>query len=290
MSLYDNLGDIIFQSKPKAQVEHNVNHQEPLDTLQRNEAQNLKSENCVVENDLYDRFKSRSINPEFPVLTTRLSLHHIIQQTDMAQDERFHRLKAGTGNSESNTVYVGNLRWWVTDQDLWNLFSQFGVIGCLKIHADKVNGKSKGYAYIQFEPSHPMAAVHACEKLEGYDLQDNGKLRVQICSKEKIKQNEFANSSTFANLKSAASRYSNHQKLSTQVSSNPQPTIVYPQKTVKRAKFKEVMCTNFLADGICRFGEMCSYKHGPNDNALIEPGIMMGTYVDSSVPYGALGQ
>jgi len=177
----------------------------------------------------------------------------------------------------------------VTDQDLWNLFSQFGVIGCLKIHADKVNGKSKGYAYIQFEPSHPMAAAHACEKLNGYDLQDNGKLRVQVCSKEKIKQNEFANSSTFANLKNAASRYSSQQG-STQTSSNPRTTIGYPQK-VHRAKFKEVMCTNFLADGTCRFGEMCSYMHGPNDKpGPIETGIMMGTYVDGPIPYGGLGQ
>jgi len=135
-----------------------------------------------------------------------------------------------------------------------------------------------------------MAAAHACEKLEGYDLQDNGKLRVQICSKEKIKQNEFANSSTFANLKSAASRYTN-QQLGTQISSNPHATLGYPPKAVKRAKFKEVMCTNFLADGTCRFGEICSYKHGPDDMAgPIEPPIMMGNYVDSTVPYGGLGQ
>merc|ERR1719336_2151264 len=93
----------------------------------------------------------------------------------------------------TNTLYVGNLRWWVTDQDLYNLFSQFGVITALKIHADKVNGKSKGYAFIAYSLDHPMAGVHAREKLNGYMLEDNGQLLVSYADPQKIKLPEFTN-------------------------------------------------------------------------------------------------
>jgi len=64
------------------------------------------------------------------------------------------------------------------------LFSQFGVVTKLKIETCKVTGKSKGFGYVQFESSNQRAASHACEKLNGYFLEDNGELVVKFASKK----------------------------------------------------------------------------------------------------------
>jgi len=292
MSLYDDLADVVVRPKKKPDVEVSiVPASVSLSTQKKGVEPTVKLEKVPTEApDLYDNFSTVRINPQFQSPTTKLSLHHIIQQTDKARDDRFHRQKAGSGSyGQSNTVYVGNLRWWVTDQDLWNLFSQFGVIGSLKIHADKVNGKSKGYGYIQFEQSHPMAAAHAREKLNGYHLEDNGELRVEFTSKDKIKQQEFANSTTYFNQKGNA-RYNGIRPNTNKRGRGNRGGLggargSYPRNTVGRTKFKEVMCKNLVVDGHCRFGAACTYKHAPDDTGQSAPinthpqGGMLG-YVD----------
>ena len=54
---------------------------------------------------------------------------------------------------------------WTTDQDLENLFSEFGKIKNIKFIEEKGNGKSKGYAIVEFANSE--AAKHAKEKVNG---------------------------------------------------------------------------------------------------------------------------
>jgi len=284
MSLYADLADVVVQPKKVEVSDPPVNVSL---SPQKLTTPTVKLEKSVAAPDLYDNFSTANINPQFQQPTTKISLHHIIQQTDKARDDRFHRQKAGSGSYvQSNTVYVGNLRWWVTDQDLWNLFSQFGVIGNLKIHADKVNGKSKGYGYIQFKQSHPMAAAHAREKLNRYHLEDNGELRVEFTSKDKIKQQEFANSTTYINqrvgvrLNNKRSNTSKRGRGGGDGGGGMRGS--YPKNSGGRTKFKEVMCKNLVVDGHCRFGAACTYKHGPNDtaqNAAAQQGGMVG-YVD----------
>jgi len=301
MSLYDDLADVVVRPAKKAKVNENVSPVNVSLSLKKKDTRpKVKLEKVAAEApDLYDNFSTVSMKPQFQSPTTKLSLHHIIQQTDKARDDRFHRQKAGSGSYvQSNTVYVGNLRWWVTDQDLWNLFSQFGVIGSLKIHADKVNGKSKGYGYIQFEQSHPMAAAHAREKLNGYHLEDNGELRVEFTSKDKIKQQEFANSSAYINQR-AHFKYNNGFRPSAgkrgRMNGGGGGTRgSYPRNNMGRTKFKEVMCKNLVVDGHCRFGAACTYKHAPDDtgqNSIIniQPQVNMVGFVDPSVlqsPHG----
>jgi len=95
-------------------------------------------------------------------------------------------------NYQTNALFVGNLKWWTRDQDLLNIFSQFGTVTALKIHADKVNGKSKGYAYIEYSSAKPEAALSAKQKLHGYQLH-GGKLTITFASPDKIKLPEFTN-------------------------------------------------------------------------------------------------
>ncbi|MBX2940317.1 MAG: RNA-binding protein [Ferruginibacter sp.] len=48
-------------------------------------------------------------------------------------------------------IYVGNLSWSMTDEDLTNLFTQYGSVTSGKILKDKMNGRSKGFGFVEME-------------------------------------------------------------------------------------------------------------------------------------------
>ena len=48
-------------------------------------------------------------------------------------------------------IYVGNLSWQMTDEDLRNLFEQHGTVTSAKIVKDKVSGRSKGFGFVEME-------------------------------------------------------------------------------------------------------------------------------------------
>lgn len=48
-------------------------------------------------------------------------------------------------------IYVGNLSWSMTDEDLNTLFSEYGTVTSAKILKDKMNGRSKGFGFVEME-------------------------------------------------------------------------------------------------------------------------------------------
>ena len=48
-------------------------------------------------------------------------------------------------------IYVGNLSWSMTDDDLINLFSQYGAVSSAKILKEKNTGRSKGFGFVEME-------------------------------------------------------------------------------------------------------------------------------------------
>ncbi|HEY5408205.1 MAG TPA: RNA-binding protein [Ginsengibacter sp.] len=48
-------------------------------------------------------------------------------------------------------IYVGNLSWSMTDDDLSNLFSQHGAVTSAKILKEKNTGRSKGFGFVEME-------------------------------------------------------------------------------------------------------------------------------------------
>jgi len=48
-------------------------------------------------------------------------------------------------------IYVGNLSWTMTDEDLSSLFTQFGTVTSAKILKDKMNGRSKGFGFVEMD-------------------------------------------------------------------------------------------------------------------------------------------
>jgi len=64
-------------------------------------------------------------------------------------------------------IYVGNLSWSMTDEDLTNLFTEFGTVTSGKILKDKMNGRSKGFGFVEMEDDEAAkAAIAALNETE----------------------------------------------------------------------------------------------------------------------------
>ncbi|HRP56648.1 RNA-binding protein [Agriterribacter sp.] len=48
-------------------------------------------------------------------------------------------------------LYVGNLSWTMTEDDLRNLFEQYGTVSSIKIVKDRETGRSKGFGFVEME-------------------------------------------------------------------------------------------------------------------------------------------
>lgn len=66
-------------------------------------------------------------------------------------------------------IYVGNLSWSMTDDDLNNLFSSYGEVSSAKILREKHTGRSKGFGFV--EMSDDEAAKSAIEGLNDSEVQ-----------------------------------------------------------------------------------------------------------------------
>ncbi len=67
-------------------------------------------------------------------------------------------------------IYVGNLDFKVTEQNLNELFSQYGEVESAKIITDKYNGRSKGFGFVTME--NDDEANEAIKALNGKNYND----------------------------------------------------------------------------------------------------------------------
>ena len=66
-------------------------------------------------------------------------------------------------------LYVGNLPFSTTDDDLAELFGSYGAITEAKTITDRETGRPRGFAFVTFE--NPAAAQDAQSALDGKDFQ-----------------------------------------------------------------------------------------------------------------------
>jgi RNA recognition motif-containing protein len=67
-------------------------------------------------------------------------------------------------------IYVGNLDFKVEENDLRELFSEFGEVESVKIITDKYNGRSKGFGFVTMDNKTKGNA--AIDALNGKTLKD----------------------------------------------------------------------------------------------------------------------
>ena len=65
-------------------------------------------------------------------------------------------------------IYVGNLSFQATDDDLSNIFSEIGKVESARIIRDRDTGRSKGFGFV--EMSDDTAAAKAIEQLNGKEM------------------------------------------------------------------------------------------------------------------------
>ena len=78
-----------------------------------------------------------------------------------------------------NKIYVGNIEWSVTDQELENFFNSQGGGGVVSatVITDRETGRSKGFGFVEFETEEN--ATFAVQELHGSQL--NGRpIKVNI--------------------------------------------------------------------------------------------------------------
>ena len=62
-------------------------------------------------------------------------------------------------------IYVGNLSYNVDDQELENVFSQYGTVTSARVIIDRYDNRSKGFGFVEMEDE--GAADQAIEALNG---------------------------------------------------------------------------------------------------------------------------
>ncbi|MDB9884732.1 RNA-binding protein [Candidatus Marinimicrobia bacterium] len=65
-------------------------------------------------------------------------------------------------------IYVGNLSWQLSEDDLNTKFAEFGSVDSAKIITDRETGRSKGFGFV--EMPNQAEAEKAIEELNGHEM------------------------------------------------------------------------------------------------------------------------
>jgi len=63
-------------------------------------------------------------------------------------------------------IYVGNIPYKSSEDDLGNLFAEFGDVTSVKIIQDKFTGRSKGFGFVEMNDESGTAAIDALDGFE----------------------------------------------------------------------------------------------------------------------------
>ncbi len=68
----------------------------------------------------------------------------------------------------SKNIYVGNLAWSATEDEVRNAFENYGEVSSVKLIEDRETGRPRGFGFV--EMSDDSAALSAIEALDGQDM------------------------------------------------------------------------------------------------------------------------
>jgi len=67
----------------------------------------------------------------------------------------------------SKSIYVGNLPWDATEDQVQNLFAEHGSVISVKLVSDRDTGRARGFGFVEMEDADAAAAIEA---LDNYSL------------------------------------------------------------------------------------------------------------------------
>jgi len=73
----------------------------------------------------------------------------------------------GTREEDRMDIYVGNLSYDTTDDDLQGLFQQYGSVVSARVIVDKMSGRSRGFGFVEMpEQAEGEKAIEATNGME----------------------------------------------------------------------------------------------------------------------------
>jgi len=61
------------------------------------------------------------------------------------------------------SIYVGNLPFSASEQEIRDLFSQYGTVQSVKLVTDRDTGRPRGFCFVQMESTGAAAAIKALD-------------------------------------------------------------------------------------------------------------------------------
>jgi RNA recognition motif-containing protein len=59
------------------------------------------------------------------------------------------------------SIYVGNLPFSATEEDIRSLFSPYGTVHAVKLVSDRETGRPRGFGFVEMEDSAALSAISA---------------------------------------------------------------------------------------------------------------------------------
>jgi RNA recognition motif-containing protein len=66
------------------------------------------------------------------------------------------------------SIFVGNIAWRVTEQELGDAFANYGPVSSVKIIQDRETGRSKGFGFVEYSDS--GCIDQAIQNMNGFEL------------------------------------------------------------------------------------------------------------------------
>ena len=75
----------------------------------------------------------------------------------------------------SKSIYVGNLPWSATEDQVRNLFSQYGTVNSVNLVSDRETGRARGFGFVEMPEDDAAAAIQALDgsSMDGRNLKVN---------------------------------------------------------------------------------------------------------------------
>lgn len=63
----------------------------------------------------------------------------------------------------SKSIYVGNLPWVATEEEVRDLFAQHGNVLSVKLISDRETGRARGFGFVEMDDADAAAAIEALD-------------------------------------------------------------------------------------------------------------------------------
>lgn len=63
----------------------------------------------------------------------------------------------------SKSIYVGNLPWSATEEQIQGLFEEHGSVLSVKLVTDRETGRARGFGFVEMEDPEAVAAIEALD-------------------------------------------------------------------------------------------------------------------------------